>query len=389
MILIILGRQPKIGLAELETLFGSEAVVPLGESAALVEATVNHALARPIGSAMKIAKVTKVYESTKWQTVAPKITKTLENTLPKTGKITLGISAYGFTISTREIQKTGIILKQRLKKAGGSLRLIPQDEPALNTAQVLHNKLGTSENKREIIIVKGSDETFIAETIQVQDIDAYTFRDRSRPKRDARVGMLPPKLAQTIINLAQPATKTSTPRLLDPFCGTGVLLQEAALMGYKVYGTDLDPRMITYSKENLEWLARTHKINVAYTLEEGDATAKIWEPPLDVIACETYLGQPFSAPPAPDKLREVMNACNSIVREFLKNLAPQIASGTPLCLGVPAWHIKNRIYHLSILDSLAEIGYNRRDFTHAQNTDLVYRREDQIVGRELLVLTRS
>jgi hypothetical protein len=36
----------------------------------------------------------------------------------------------------------------------------------------------------------------------VQDIDAYAERDFERPMRDAFVGMLPPKLAQIMLNLA-------------------------------------------------------------------------------------------------------------------------------------------------------------------------------------------
>lgn len=388
MIVFILGRQPKIGLAELEALYGS-AVTPFGNTGAIVDISEEKALSRPVGSAMKIAKVVKVYESTKWQNVAMRAAKDYEKTLPSEGKITLGISAYDFPISAREVQKTGIILKQRLKKAGMSLRLIPQDDPTLNTAQVLHNKLANGGNKRELIFIRGEHETILAETIQVQDIDAYTFRDRSRPKRDARVGMLPPKLAQTMINLAYSSDTPEQARLLDPFCGTGVVLQEAALMDYKVYGTDLETRMIEYTGANLDWLRKTHRIDFPSTLTQGDATSMRWEQPIDLIACETYLGQPFSTEPREEKLRDVMQTCNLIVRKFLKNLAPQIASGTPLCLGVPAWHVKNRVYHLEILDSLEEIGYNRRDFTHAKHEELVYHREDQIVGRELLVLTRS
>jgi hypothetical protein len=42
-----------------------------------------------------------------------------------------------------------------------------------------------------------------------------------------------------------------------------------------------------------------------------------------------------------------------------------------------------------VLDDLAKIGYNRIDFTCASLEELLYHREDQIVGRELLVLTRS
>lgn len=388
MIVFILGRQPKIGLAELEAVFGS-VITPFSATTAVADLTPEQALAHPIGSAVKIARVVKAFTSDKWQAVAPKAVKYLEESLPTEGKTTLGISAYDFPVSAREVQKTGIIVKQRLKKRDGSVRLIPQNEPALNTAQVLHNKLGSSSNKREALLIRGQGEALLAETIQVQDIDAYTFRDRSRPKRDARVGMLPPKLAQTMINLAGGKLQDTPQRILDPFCGTGVILQEAALMGYEVYGTDLEPRMIDYTEANMEWLKRTHKIDFKYTLRQGDATDTRWQQPIDAIACETYLGQPFSAEPQVEKLQEVMQTVNTIIRKFLQNLAPQIASGTPLCLGVPAWHVKNRVHHLALLDSLEEIGYNRRDFTHAKREELVYHREGQVVGRELLVLTRS
>jgi 2-polyprenyl-3-methyl-5-hydroxy-6-metoxy-1,4-benzoquinol methylase len=100
----------------------------------------------------------------------------------------------------------------------------------------------------------------------VQDIEAYGARDQARPARDARVGMLPPKLAQTIINLAAGRPETRMDKhwdsadglgrfmVLDPFCGTGVILQEALLMGYSVYGSDIEPRMAEYTKKNLQWL---------------------------------------------------------------------------------------------------------------------------------------
>ena len=76
----------------------------------------------------------------------------------------------------------------------------------------------------------------------VQNISAYAMRDQKRPKRDAFVGMLPPKLAQIMINLALGDQEPKDKLLLDPFCGTGVLLQEALLMGLKVYGTDLSQK---------------------------------------------------------------------------------------------------------------------------------------------------
>ncbi len=74
-------------------------------------------------------------------------------------------------------------------------------EAELNSAQVIHNNL-TSPTGWELVFIRDGSKTIVAQTVKVQDIAAYTLRDRSRPKRDARIGMLPPKLAQIIINLA-------------------------------------------------------------------------------------------------------------------------------------------------------------------------------------------
>ena len=104
------------------------------------------------------------------------------------------------------------------------------------------------------------DKIIIARTKKVQDITDYTDRDRNRPKRDAYVGMLPPKLAQIIINLASGNNQIAGKRLLDPFCGTGVIPQEALLMGFDVYGTDIEQKMIDYSQINIEWLKSRRNI---------------------------------------------------------------------------------------------------------------------------------
>ena len=121
---------------------------------------------------------------------------------------------------------------------------MPNTSPTLGSAQIIHNSL-TKQNGAELIIFKQNGSLQLAHTIHEQNIEAYAARDQARPKRDARVGMLPPKLAQTIINLASgPHLPNQT--LLDPFCGTGVVLQEALLMGYNVYGTDIEPKMIQY-----------------------------------------------------------------------------------------------------------------------------------------------
>jgi tRNA (guanine10-N2)-dimethyltransferase len=205
--------------------------------------------------------------------------------------------------------------------------------------------------------------------------------------RDTYVGMLPPKLAQTIVNLAA-ADKTQGV-VLDPFCGTGVLLQEAALMGYNAYGSDIEEKMIRYTRDNLNWLQETTGTHTEKLYEVADATEHIWRQPVDIVACEGYLGHPFASEPAKEALMETIQTCNAIMRKFLKNLGTQLEPGTRLCVAMPAWFVRSKVHHLPALDDLESLGYNRIDFAHAERSDLVYHRTDQVVGRELVVLTKE
>ncbi len=397
--IFILGRQPALGIAELERLYGADSLRVLGDN--LIGSTIDAADIdfQRLGGSIKLIRVIDVLHQANW----PQIEKKLLQRIPaiardfEPGKITIGVSSYGGNAQPRAIQATALKLKKIIRnKTEQSVRVVPNQETTLSTAQVIHNKL-TGPRGIEAVVLWQGDRTYVAQTVAEQDIEAYTKRDQARPKRDARVGMLPPKLAQIIVNLTG-AKFGST--LWDPFCGTGVLLQEALLMDMDVYGSDIEPRMIEYTQKNLDWLAQEYDIehggshSMMYNLEVGDATtiqfANKHSKPLQSVACEGYLGQPFSAFPTEEKLRDVMQTCNQIMKGFLKNIADQIEPGTPLCIALPAWHRPNgKFEHLKLLDSLEELGYNRVSFVHVRDEDLLYYRPDQVVARELLVITRK
>ena len=388
MYIAILGRQPALGIAELERVFGGKSVKPLYAQAVSIDC--DGLEIQRFGGVPKAGKIIAELPRSDWHQVSQKIVHHYTNEWSTfEGKITVGISAYNFTIDAREVQKTGIILKQKLKKYDTSLRLVPNPEPALNSATSHHNKLGLAPNKVELLIVRTNDnKVIIAESTGSQNITAYAKRDQERPKRDAFVGMLPPKLAQIMVNLAVGNTN-DRPRVLDPFCGTGVVLQEALLMGYSAYGTDLAEKMIDYSRENLKWLSASYHKDFEYKLQVGDAIKHRWSTPIDAVAGETYLGQPFSAPPSPAKLAEVVKNCNHIITEFLKNLGDQIEPGTPICIAVPAWCGKDdQFTHLPLIATIARLGYKPHEFMNISQNDLLYYREGQVVAREILVLTK-
>lgn len=385
MIICILGRQPAFGLAELESRFGSESVFPLGELAAEVAADANAVPYHLLGSVMKFAKPLATYDSIEWSSLVTFAGETLQEVLAEMpeGKIKLGISVYDLPVSLKVLQRSSLELKKAVKNSGRSVRVVPNTGLELNSAQVIHNRL-TSDVGCELLFIRDGRRTHLARTVYVQDIDDYAKRDFGRPKRDAFVGMLPPKLAQTMLNLAQVGPGDRT---LDPFCGTGVVLQEAALMGASVYGTDISPRMVQFSEANLEWLRKTYDVDFDDYLEAVDATKATWQQPIDRAVCETYLGQPMVALPTPDKLQKIMDECNDITTKFLANLRKQLPAGTRCTIAVPAWFDGRKFLHLKIVDDLEKMGYNRVSFKHAGNESLIYHRSDQVVARELLVLT--
>lgn len=176
-------------------------------------------------------------------------------------------------------------------------------------------------------------------------------------------------------------------------------------MGYNVYGSDLESRMVEYSRANLKWLAKNHTINrMENRMVTDDATIHTWRPQPDFVASETYLGRPFTSQPKPEILERTIAECNLIIKKFLKNIHPQLRPGTRLCLAVPAWNLTpnknqlpkgtinhkpqtiNHFQYLPLVDQLTDLGYNQVVQKHSGGGPLLYFREDQIVARQLLVL---
>ncbi|MDO4508091.1 MAG: DNA methyltransferase [Candidatus Saccharibacteria bacterium] len=390
--LAVLGRQPEISKAELSALlpeirfFGGSGAVRF-EVPEKISFNFNR-----LGGTLKLA-----------EKVEGRVIDFLAG-LPE-GKITLGVSDYSKGASRKTTSLEALRLKKILVRHGRSVRVVEQKQAELSTATSLHNGLSGS-NPKKVELLKFNDEWY--RVVFVQDIDAYSRRDQARPARDAFVGMLPPKLAQILINLCGDLPEGS--RVLDSFCGTGVVLQEAILMGYQAYGTDLSERMVEYSERNLKWLCsdlekktalkkknngdleksvvkNTTEFAATWKVEAGDATDFKWNGEIDAVACEGYLGRPMSLPPAEIKLKAEKQECGVIIRGFLKNLAGQIKSGTPVVLAAPAWLRENGEYsRLNILDETLEAWYN---IGNKSREGLLYHREGQVVARDIIILRKK
>lgn len=373
--LAILGRQSRLSLAELETVSGRTKVEPVGQHALLTE---EPNLSR-LGGTIKIARVVSQSKQ-----LDEKLLLEVVELLPVvTSKLTLGISYYG---RRGDVLRLGMQLKKLIRSNGQSIRLVLPKLPgsALSAAQLKYNGLATPEAP-EIIILEQSNRVIVALTSQYQDVDAYSARDYDRPERSTRVGMLPPKLAQILINLTGARTGT----ILDPFCGGGVVLQEARLLGFKVIGSDLALEMVKASRKNMEWLDAQRADLPAWSVTQADARKLKLPAGVKAVVSEGDLGPAFTQSPTAIQISRAAMANTELVRAFLMNLAKQLRTGIPVVLCLPQWQTTNKPILPAVIDEIYRLGYTLTQFAHVDAAELVYHRPGQIVGRRILVMKRT
>jgi len=82
-------------------------------------------------------------------------------------------------------------------------------------------------------------------------IERISFKRRAPQFRPyAHPSSMNPFLSRCMVNLSR---ATSGDVFYDPFCGVGGFLIEAALIGCRVLGSDIDPKMVLGSRKNLEF----------------------------------------------------------------------------------------------------------------------------------------
>lgn len=299
-----------------------------------------------------------------------------------TTSINFGISIYGKKVPYKIYKKLLINAKKSLAKNRIKARFVESSTNVLNAAQIKHNNLTST--GLEILLLFSKNDIIIATTNSVQDIDSYSKRDYGRPCRDMKVGMFPPKLAQGMISMANIEQDSI---VYDPFCGSGIVLQEALLQDYESWGSDISDNMVKCSTANLEWLKNNYSINKSFNLFSADAT-RLKDLPSNKyhIVTEGYLGNPFSQIPSREVIDKVKNELSSVYLGFLKTIMS--ASNLPqnIVLALPCWKQNSNLEYLNIIDQILKLGYTIKQFQSVQFDEIIYKRPNQIVGRQVLVL---
>lgn len=256
-------------------------------------------------------------------------------------------------------------IKKQLRASGRSARYI---EPK-NTATILHNNLVGLHG--DFTITPRA--VFVTEAIQ--PIEALGARDFGRPVRDAKSGMLPPKLAKIMINLAEIPTNGT---LCDPFCGSGTILMEALLMGYHMLiGSDISEKAVADTKKNLQWLHQHEHFENAklknIKILQSDARALAKKLPartIDAIITEPYLGQPLTGKESKKFLDKQIEDLRALYQQAVHALLPALKPGGHIVMILPAFRFENS--WISVPAPLS-----------GSATTFFYARPNQHVGRQI------
>ncbi|HLG25615.1 MAG TPA: hypothetical protein VI588_02365, partial [Candidatus Gracilibacteria bacterium] len=269
----ILGRKHLLSIAELCAVLPKDSHIIDVRKEALI-ATFPNPLSRPqdsldrLGGTLKIAEVfaelpskAEAANNISPLTIDAVITAVSSYLLDKfkdrETKLSYGLSVYSFAGGHEQlIKKTLMGVKKELKSAGLKTRFINNNFHNLENAAIKGEKL--LEDGAEIVAIQGTHKTYLADTKALQDFENYSHRDYERPERDTKLGMLPPKLAQIMINLSGltqlDAAVDPQKSIYDPFAGIGTIPTEALLLGYSVVASDISPEIIKKTEKNIEWM---------------------------------------------------------------------------------------------------------------------------------------
>jgi len=326
--------------------------------------------------------------------------KSCEAGLPaaKPNRVNFGFSFYGHNylkINFKKITKeTGLEIKKKLSEKQMNSRWVNSSEDILSSVILRKNKL--IEQGKEFVFLSTKKNIFLGQTQSCQDFKDYSLRDFGRPKRAIKEGMIPPKLAKIMLNLGKDSLNVC---FLDPFCGTGTILQEAFLLGFKkIIGTDKNEKIIIQAKENIDWFIKkeAQKKEIIIDIFRCDVrklSKKIRPNSVSLIVTEPYLGP----------LKFENNQCHIIINQIstlyllaFKEFKKIVKPNKRVVIILPVFNAENKYRFLPILALLEQMGWEREQILPdymlnnkiinlSKRKTLIYSRPNQRILREIIV----
>jgi tRNA G10 N-methylase Trm11 len=289
---------------------------------------------------------------------------------------------------SKAVNKAGITIKRVLKDKGILSRSVTSQYPDLSSVVVRKNKL-IRRGAEFVVIHTDLDSCMIGQTIEVQYFALFSKVDYDRPAFDDVSGMLPPKLALSMVNLsgAKPGDI-----VLDPFCGSGTVLMMAMHTGVKkVLGSDLSHRAVDDSRKNLDWFKDSFKMPLAEYLvrliDVQDSHETYDAESIDHIICEPYMGPPAGKRSKGVDGHRLVLELGTLYKNAFKSFSKILKKGGKVVFIIPQIQVGKQQHTIDILGDIKQMGFELTEqLNHVRYTKrggLIYKREGQHVVREI------
>lgn len=383
----LLGNTPELSFLELQSVLPETAGVTLVADSIGQAELENDLAALNImdisGGTVKILRLIKQVEGHKPEEIEPQIFDQMLEVLRNSGqdKLTYAVSEIG---RDHLPAISADMFKSKLLKEGYKARYVDGPRTGLSASVLLHHK-----KTLELVVIQTASGVFLAETVAIQDIDGWSFRDRAKPYADRKKGMLPPKVARMMINIGlrhiERETSPQNPAVLyDPFCGTGTVLTEGLLRDCHVIGSDTDPEAVAGSIENLQWLINNladqtipELFYQVFQADVSNAHPGQFQKQPDMIVTEPFLGKPKAQA---DQVPNIIKGLNKLYLGAFKNWARVLPNKAVVVIVLPLIDTgKQQFTMQALIDKLPDLGYT------TLLTPIVYGRPQAITHRQLYV----
>ncbi|MFA5886802.1 MAG: hypothetical protein WC863_03410 [Patescibacteria group bacterium] len=388
----VLGTNSALSLAELNAVLKLKDPLLLAPDF-LVSETIGEldleTLIKRLGGTIKIGRVITELPLSQIANIGDEVNKIakIKQSTSAAGKFNFGFSDYGAPIFNKK--DLGLKLKKYFSLAAVSSRFVVSRERNLSSVIVAQNKLLTK--GIEIVLASSSQKIYIGETIAVQAFKDLSLRDYGRPARDDLSGMLPPKLAQIMINLAQVPSSNSL--ILDPFCGSGTILSEAMLLGYQnLFAADISLKAVEDTRRNFNWTKEMYKIVDSklklFTKNVLSLSKFIKAGSVEAIITEPYLGPQRNLQNIPLVIRDLEELYSQAISQFKEVLrsSGRIVMIWPLFYGQRP--ITPDYSGFKIVNMLPDDFKDSKFLKKNNRATIIYGRPGQRVFREVVVLEK-
>jgi tRNA G10 N-methylase Trm11 len=206
------------------------------------------------------------------------------------------------------------------------------------------------------------------------------------------MGTLPPKLARMMVNF----TAQNSGTLWDPFCGSGTIPMEAAMLGFNFLASDINPQAVNDTDANVRWLSsegyisdtlyETFRFDV--TKPDMEIVKKLKHTDITAVVCEPYMGPPLTRIISEQKANELLEGVKKLYFKLFDLIDNKMEKrGIKVVIIIPSYKT-DRGWKTFGIRELVDKRWIVKNSEYSKE-DLKWSRKNSIITRNIYILERS